>query len=232
MTRRKFCVIFDLDGTLVDTAPDLTASLNVVLDNNGRRQVEESNVRHMVGHGARQLILRGFALTGAMLDEREDAQRIDELVEAFLRHYQTNLSRLSRPFAGVEPMLRQLSTIGTGMAICTNKRESLSLQLLRELSLADYFGAIIGGDTLPQRKPEPEPLLEALRRLNGVGVPAVMVGDSDSDVKAARAASLPVILVSYGYTPVPAADLQADAVIDSFMKLPDAIGVCLDMSVG
>ena len=229
MPAPHFCVLFDLDGTLVDTAPDLTGALNTLLVAEGRPRVNESDVRHMVGHGARSLILRGFALTGIALDEEREQARIDALVVKYLSTYQANITRASRAFPGVAKALETLADKGAVMGVCTNKVEDLSHELLAKLGLADHFGAVIGGDTLPLRKPDAEPLLEAMRRLNAQKLPAVMIGDSESDVGAARNAHIPVILVSFGYTPVPAAELGGDVVIDHFDALLPAISKLLGL---
>ena len=212
-------IIFDLDGTLVDTARDLTQALNAVLAQAGRTPVPPARVRHTVGAGARGMVERGFAETGPALAAAE----IEGWTEAFLRHYRAHLSDLSRPFPGVRETLAALAAENAAMAVCTNKSVEASRHLLRDLELDRFFGAVVGGDSLAVRKPDPEHLAATIRAVGGEPGHAVMVGDSEIDVAAARGLGVPVIAVAYGYTQVPAAELGADAVIERFAELPAAI---------
>jgi phosphoglycolate phosphatase len=215
---RRTAILFDLDGTLVDTAPDLHDALNAALAAQGRAGVSAASVRMMVGDGARKLVERGLAATGAMTDAAVEAGTAH-----FLQHYAANLSRLSRPFPGVVETLAELKGGGCHLAVCTNKLARFSERLLEDLGLARYFDAVVGGDSLSARKPDPGHITGTLARL-GVGPEsAAMVGDSANDVLAARGAGVPVIVVSFGYTRTPPGELGADALIDHFAELPAAI---------
>jgi phosphoglycolate phosphatase len=217
---RFSAILFDLDGTLVDSAPDLAAATDHVLASYGRPPVGLAAVRHMVGDGARALVERGFAATGAPLP----ADQVHLAVRRFLDHYGGNLSAHTRPFDGVAEVLERLRTAGATLAVCTNKVEGLSRAILRDLRLDGFFADVVGGDTLAVKKPHAGHLTGTLGRLGLAGRPAAMVGDSANDVLAARAAGLPVVAVSFGYTRIPAADLGADRVIDRFADLPAALG--------
>jgi phosphoglycolate phosphatase len=212
-------IIFDLDGTLVDSAPDLHGALAHVLAETGRASVRLDDVRNMVGDGARAMLERGFAATGGPLE----GAAFEAAFRLFLSHYGANVARLSRAFEGVEEALAGLQAAGAALGVCTNKPQALTEALLEALALDQHFGAVIGGDALPVRKPDPAHLEATLDRLNRSGAPAVMVGDSRNDVAAARGAGLPVILVSFGYTTVPVHELGADLVIDHFRDLPAAL---------
>jgi phosphoglycolate phosphatase len=212
-------VVFDLDGTLVDTAPDLTAALNHVLRSEGRAPVPEESVRHMVGHGAAKLIERGMHATGGL----PGPEHLDRLFRRFIEHYRANLSVGSRPFPNAVAALETLAAAGVGLAVCTNKPEGLARRLLADLAMDRLLPVVLGGDSLPVKKPDPAHLLATLERLGGGPAGAVMVGDSQTDLAAARAAGVPVVLVSFGYTPVPAAELGADALIDDFDDLIPAL---------
>ena len=216
---RKRAIVFDLDGTLVDTAPDLHDTLNAVLARRGRAGVSLDDVRHMVGDGVRALLERGFAATGGAPSEEIFAAASAE----FLDHYGANVSLHSRPFPAVLETLERFRTAGHAMAVCTNKPHRFSAKLLADLKLADYFGAVLGGDSLPVRKPDKQHLLGTLAAIGADPAHAVMVGDSANDVAAARNAGVPVILVSFGYTATPARELGGDLLIDSFEELPAAL---------
>ncbi len=219
MDPMRSAIIFDLDGTLVDTAHDLTGALNAVLAKAGRDRVRLSQVRHTVGGGARGMVEWGFAETGDALA----ASDLDDWTAAFLRHYRAHLCDLSRPFAGVAETLAALAVENSAMGVCTNKSVEASRRLLRELGLERFFGAVLGGDSLAVRKPDPEHLAATIRAVGGEPARAVMVGDSDIDVAAAHNLGVPAIAVAYGYTDIPAAELGADAVIERFDQLPSAI---------
>ena len=215
----KRAIVFDLDGTLVDTAPDLHDTLNAVLGRCGRAGISLGEVRHMVGDGVRALLERGFAASGGA----PPADQFEAASADFLLHYEANVSLHSRPFPAVIAMLQQLRQAGHAMAVCTNKPYRFSARLLADLAMADYFGAVLGGDSLAVRKPHREHLLGTLAAIGAGPENAVMVGDSANDVAAARNAGVPVILVSFGYTATPARDLGGDLLIDSFDELPAAL---------
>tara|TARA_B100001939_G_scaffold348193_1_gene373644 strand:- start:5096 stop:5809 length:714 start_codon:yes stop_codon:yes gene_type:complete len=219
MSEKLSAVLFDLDGTLVDSARDLTLSLNHVLRQTGRPEVSLDEVRHMVGHGARALIMKGMEKTGDVPPEEE----IDQLQDMFLAYYQAHMSEETVVFPGVHDALSRLKKNGIDLAICTNKSELLTHKLLEELELAPYFTAVTGGDSYPFRKPDPRTLLATLEKMGQSAEKALMVGDSANDIEAARAAGLPVIGVSFGYTPVPVQDLKPDIVIDHYNEFFPAL---------
>ncbi len=208
-------VIFDLDGTLVDTAPDLAATANRLLARHGRPPLPVETLRNFVGGGARLLLERAFAATGAPL---EPAVLEQELLPAFLSDYEAHIADRSRPYPGVPKTLAALRERGHVLAIATNKPQKLTERLLRVLELADIFAAIIGRDAAPRPKPDRAHLDHALA-MSGDRTPAVMVGDSITDIAAARAAGVPAILVPYGYAPEPVRSLGADLVLADFSAL-------------
>jgi len=213
-------VLFDLDGTLVDTAPDLAAATDHALQSQGRAPVGLDAVRGMVGDGAIALVRKGLEATGG----DTDPALFDAAIAEFYRYYEANLSATSRPFPGVVECLRALRDDGYALAVCTNKPERFSRKLLDDLELTPYFGALVGGDTLPMRKPDPGHLHGTLARLpHKAPYWAAMVGDSANDINAAKAAGLPSVAVSFGYTRIPAAELGADRLIDHFDDLCAAL---------
>jgi phosphoglycolate phosphatase len=215
--------VFDLDGTLVDSLPDLGAALNRTLAEAGLPPRPPEAVARMVGHGVERLVERGFAAAGAPLDMAGLPRR----VERFLHFYAADLSTLTRPFPGVPEALDALAAAGWRLGVCTNKPTALSVALLDALGLGPRFGAVVGGDAAPERKPHPAPLRMALDRLGVPAAAAVFVGDSETDVLTARAAGLPVALVRGGYTAVPVETLGAGAVVDGFAALPAALEALL-----
>ena len=212
-------VVFDLDGTLIDTAPDLTAAMNHVLTELDRPTLAEEDVRHMVGHGARMLIRRGLSESGPEPSETE----IDDLMPAFLDFYGAHVADRSVPFPGMGEALDELAAEGARFAICTNKPERLSVSLIRQLGLSERFPVIVGADTLPVRKPDPKPLFHAIERIGGTPEATLYVGDSETDVKTARAAGIPIVVVDWGYTPIPPAELGGDTLISHFSDLAGAL---------
>ena len=212
-------IVFDLDGTLVDTAPDLLGALNAVLTVEGHEPVVPADLRHIVGHGARAMFEHALQRTGAPVTP----ERLKALTEQFLAYYRVNIARGSRPFPGVPETLTLFAGRGAGLGVCTNKPQDLTELLLDALDLTRHFPAIIGGGRTPYSKPDPRHLLEVVSALKGKRERAILVGDSPVDVEAARAADIPVIAMSYGYTPVPVHELGADAVVDDFAKLPEVI---------
>lgn len=209
-------VSFDLDGTLADTAPDLAASLNHVLGELGRPTVDPASVRHLVGQGARALIRKGLAASG---DASEDL--VERGYPLYLDHYAANICVGTRCYPAVEEALDALAACDVRLAICTNKPERLTRLLVDALGWRGRFAAIVGADTLPVRKPDPLPLREAVARAGGGR--AAFVGDSITDAETARAAGLPFVAVSFGFSDRPADQLGADAVIDSFAELVPAL---------
>jgi 2-phosphoglycolate phosphatase len=210
-------LIFDLDGTLVDTAPDLLGAMNAVLVQEGRRPVDAADLRYLVGHGARAMLDEAFKRTG----ESADATRLPGLIDAFIAHYRAHIADASRPFPGVVETLTTLAAGGTKMAVLTNKPQELAGPLLDKLDLSKFFGAVHGAGRFNYVKPDARVFHHVVEELTGVpDAPAIMVGDSATDVATARAAKVPVILLSYGYTPQPTATLGGDAVTDDFREIP------------
>jgi phosphoglycolate phosphatase len=212
-------VVLDLDGTLVDSAPDLVATLNIIFARTGLPPVAYDAARNMVGGGARALIVRGLKAEGRTLDEIE----IDRLVREFIDHYAAHIADHSRPFPGLESALDTLAAHGCRLAVCTNKFEWLAVRLLDALALSQRFAAICGGDTFGLQKPDPEMLRRTIARAGGDTGSTVMVGDSLTDITTAHAAGVPVVAVDYGYTERPVTEMGADRVIGTLSALPGAV---------
>lgn len=219
-------IAFDLDGTLVDTAPDLIGTLNVLLADEGLPMLPLGEARPFIGHGARWLIARGFEAAGASLA----AERLDALFDRFIAHYLDHIADESRPFPGCEAALDALAEAGATLAVCTNKPTRLSVALLERLALAPRFAAIIGPDAAPAPKPDARHLQAAVDAAGGTIGRTILVGDSATDAGAARAAGAGLILVSFGYTETPVAELEHDALVHAYDQLPDAcrqvLGAC------
>lgn len=207
-------IVFDLDGTLVDTAPDLIRALHQVLREESIPLPAPAGLRHLVGHGARALIHRGAAEAGVELT----APRLDALTERFIAHYRADIAALSRPFPGAEAALETLHQAGAILAVCTNKRTELSVELLTALRLQHRFRAIVGADAVTRRKPDAEHLLQTISRAGGSPSAAIMIGDTDADILSARAAGVASIAVRFGYT-ADVETLGADAVLETYDDL-------------
>lgn len=205
-------VVFDLDGTLIDTAPDLINACNHVLNEAGIAAVPEAILRPHISFGSRAMIIEGLAHHGRTLPAAE----IDLMWAAFLDYYARHIAVDSRPYPHVEDVLEHLAHAGVRLAVCTNKVEALSRQLLSALGMDQRFAAICGRDTFPACKPDPAHLLGTIAAAGGTPQRALMVGDSDTDVSTARAAGVPIIGLTFGYTGVPMADLRPDALLDSY----------------
>jgi phosphoglycolate phosphatase len=212
-------IVFDLDGTLVDTAPDLIAALNHVLDREGLPPVPLQSARNMIGAGARKLIERGLELEGRTMTTGD----INRLTKDFIAYYADHIADASRPFEGLETALDDLAARGFRFAVCTNKLEWLSKRLLEKLDLSRRFAAICGADTFGVSKPDPTILRETVARAGGQLPAAIMVGDAGTDIGVARRAGIPVIGVKFGYTDVPIAELKPDRLIGHMRELPDAV---------
>jgi phosphoglycolate phosphatase len=206
-------ILFDLDGTLVDTAPDLHAATNHVLTHVGRSKISLDTVRHLVGQGAKKLMELGLEATGGV-----DDHDIDKLLPVFLDYYQENIAGGSVFYPNVVETLSSLRERGFQIAICTNKPVELAKQLMTALNVTEYFDTIIGGDSFPYRKPDPRHIHDTIAELEGDG-PALMIGDSNFDIGAAIAAKIPSIAVSYGYSDIAASELGADITIEDFADI-------------
>ena len=213
-------IVFDLDGTLVDTAPDLISALNVVLDREGLPPVPLHAARNMIGAGARKLIERGLEAEGRAMTVKE----LDRMTADFIAYYGEHIADASRPFEGLESALDDLAASGCRLAVCTNKLEWLSKRLLDQLGLTSRFAAICGADTFGVSKPDPVILQQTVARAGGEIASTIMVGDAGTDIGVARRAGVPVIGVSFGYTDVPIAELNPDRLIHHMRDLPAAVG--------
>jgi phosphoglycolate phosphatase len=211
--------VFDLDGTLADTAPDLIATLNRIMDREGLPRVQLDDARELIGAGARAMVSRGFEQAGLELAP----ERLDELFLDFLAIYGDHLCDGSRLFPQVEASLDELEARGFALAVCTNKVVGHSVRLLEALGIAGRFAAICGRDSFPYFKPDPRHLTLTIEQAGGDPARAVMVGDSRTDIVTAQAAGIPVVAVTFGYTDVPVRDLDPDAVIDGFDELGAAV---------
>jgi phosphoglycolate phosphatase len=212
-------IVFDLDGTLVDTAPDLIAALNYVLDREGLPPVPFESARSMIGAGARKLIERGLEVDGRVTS----ADDLNRLTREFVDYYADHIADASRPFDGLEAALDELAAQGCRFAVCTNKLEWLSKRLLDQLDLSRRFSAICGADTFGIAKPDPIILQQTVARAGGTIGATIMVGDAGPDVGVARRAGVPVIGVEFGYTDVPIAELKPDRLIGHMRDLPAAV---------
>jgi phosphoglycolate phosphatase len=216
---RDLTLVFDLDGTLVDTAPDLIRAVNRVLTLEGLPVVDDAELKPAISAGSREMLVAALRFHGVTRSEAE----IDVLLDQLLEFYGASIAVESRPFPCVPEVLEQCRAEGAVLAICTNKREQLSRQLLGELGLASLFRAVAGRDTFPVSKPHPDHLLGVIRLAGGNPGRAVMVGDSVTDIQTAKAAGIPIIGVTFGYTDIPVAKLGADAVVDHYSELRPAL---------
>lgn len=217
-------LLFDLDGTLVHSVPDLRVAANKLLAEDGRRSLTDAEVQGMVGNGVRKLVERCYRATGGIPGGEDSVDAaLDALVPRFMVHYDAHPADLTKPFEGVSAALEALRAAGHPMAVCTNKPLDPALAILAQLGLAHFFDVVIGGGSTGFLKPHPEPVRAALRRLGVEPGDAIFVGDSENDVGAARAAGLQVICLSFGYRHCPAEDLGGDILIDHFRELQDAV---------
>jgi phosphoglycolate phosphatase len=214
---KQKALVFDLDGTLVDSLDDLAAALAAMLGEIGAPALPRDKVRGMIGDGTRALVARALAasnLPATLLDERH---------ARFLALYEAAPAALSLPYPGVVETLRAFREEGRRLAVCTNKPQRATLAVLRGTGLDGFFATVVGGDVLAAKKPDPAHLLAALAGIGATPRDAIMVGDNEHDVAMAKAAGVPVILVRYGYHRVPLATLAADIQIDAFAALPPAV---------
>ncbi len=216
-------LVFDLDGTLVDSLPDLVAATNHALADLSLPVLPVATLRKAVGFGARRMILDGLAQTGVTLPEPE----IDRLLARFLAYYEPNITRETRPYEGAIAALEDFRAAGARLAVCTNKRLALAERLLEALAIRGLFDAVAGGDSFPVCKPHPEHIRGVIRMAGGDLGAAVMVGDTGIDIAAARAADVPVVACTFGYATEPVATLKPDAIISHYSELDAAVRALL-----
>ena len=221
---RDITLVFDLDGTLVDTAPDLIRAANFVLGKKGVEPVAATVLRPEISFGARHIIAAGLRSRDVAFTEAE----LDAMLEDFIVYYADNICVDSKPFDGLSEVLESYRSEGATLAVCTNKREGLSRTLLESLGLLSQFKALAGRDTFPVCKPHPDHLLNTIKMANGNPKRAIMVGDSDVDISTAKAAKIPVIGVTFGYTHIPVPDLNPDAVINDYSEFRSAAEAILN----
>ena len=211
----KPAIIFDLDGTLIDSAPDLINTLNHILTRENCPPAPPAEMRQMISLGARAMLKKGFEL--GQKPQTED--RLDELWQDFITHYSAHIAVDSRPFPGTLKTLEHLKAAGHPLGICTNKTEELARKLITALDMQDHFKAIVGVDTLGVKKPHPGHVTGTIKAAGGNPQNAVMVGDSETDIAAAKATQIPVIAVDFGYSIEPVATFSPDAIISTYDDL-------------
>ncbi|WP_114391121.1 HAD family hydrolase [Notoacmeibacter marinus] len=214
-------IVFDLDGTLVDTAPDLVDSLNHCLISHGLQPAHEKDIRHFAGRGARVMLQRAFEAQERHADLSE--QTLANLLDLFIEHYRSHIPGRSRPFAGAVDAMERFAEAGWTLAVCTNKFENLARPLLGGLGLDSRLAAIAGSDTFAYRKPDPRHLTDTVAMAGGNPRRSLLIGDSRTDIDTAKAAAIPIVAVTFGYSDVPVADLDPDRTIDHFDELTLAL---------
>lgn len=219
MTCWPAAVLFDLDGTLANSLPDLAGALNDLLDEQGWRQCTRQEVRLMVGGGVPKLIERALRMLGEEVDENRSA----DLISRFMELYRPRAARLTTLNPGAMELLQVFSDAGVGLGVCTNKPEAVTREVLKALGVLDMMGTVIGGDSTPAKKPDARPVLAALDELGCAPASGLLIGDSPADAGAARAAGVAVILVSFGYSQTPVREIDADGLVDSFGEIPNLL---------
>lgn len=219
--RYPAAIVWDLDGTIIDSAPDLAAALNSLLEEHGKTPISEANVRQMIGNGVAKLIERGFAESGVTVGSAE----LQSLQPRFMSIYTPRASQLSELYPGAQSAIQAFHESGVAQAVCTNKPESVSREILNDMNLAQYFGLVVGGDSLEHRKPHPLPLQACLNALGTSVDSTLMIGDSAVDAETARAVGTTVGLVTHGYAREPIETLGADFLISDLATLPTELGL-------
>jgi phosphoglycolate phosphatase len=212
-------IVFDLDGTLIDTAPDLIDTLNLILARESLPSIPFATARRMIGGGSLRMLERALVADGRPAGKAE----LDRLYADYIAHYAAHIADRSRPFPQLQTTLDRLAAEGHRLAVCTNKLEWLARLLLDKLDLTRHFATICGGDTFGVMKPDPQIFRQTVRRAGGDVAAAIMIGDSGTDIGTARAANVPVIAVDFGYPEVPLATLHPDRIIGSYDELPSAV---------
>ncbi|MEM0986976.1 MAG: HAD hydrolase-like protein [Pseudomonadota bacterium] len=217
-------IVFDLDGTLVETAPDLLNALNHVLGKAGYPPVGLDDMRTMIGRGAKVMIQQGLDAHGAA----SDVAKMGKLWEQFLDFYRSNIAVESYPYPGLLPVLEMLKRSGARLAVCTNKTQSLTDALLAALDLSTFFDGVIGADSVPSKKPDGDHILRTITATGGDPSRAIMVGDSRTDERAALDAGLPFIFVTFGYEETLPSEIAANAVINHYSEFAEALGAIVN----
>ena len=212
-------VIFDLDGTLIDSAADLAVAINVMLAGYGREPLAVAEVRRMVGDGVAMLVARALAARDCRPAEPTAAER------AFMRHYESGATTLTTVFPGAVQALQALQAAGIPLAVCTNKPARPTAAVLAGLGLDGYFARVIGGDSLPFRKPDPRVVVALLEAFSARPESSLLVGDSEVDAATASAAGVPFVLMKHGYRRGPAEAIACRAALENFAELPVLLGV-------
>ncbi len=215
----EISLIFDLDGTLFDTAPGLVHTMNALLARRGRGPLGLDDIKTQLSFGARAIMKSALEQSGLTAS----ADELEELFGEFIRHYTAIMADMSHPYPGLVRTLERFEDAGCVMGVCTNRFETSAMTLINALGLKIYFKTVIGQDSIGIAKPDPAPVFETLARMGGEPSRAIFIGDSEVDVAAARAAGMPVIVVSFGYASIPALELGADLVIDHFDELEEAV---------
>jgi phosphoglycolate phosphatase len=218
---RPSLVIFDLDGTLIDSAPDLAAAINAMLAGYDREPLPIGEVRRMVGDGVAMLVGRALAARDCRPADPTEAER------SFMRHYESDPTSLTTVFPGATRALQSLSAAGIPLAVCTNKPAAIAGAILDSLGLGRFFARVVGGDSLPFRKPDPRVVLALLDEFASGPQDALLVGDSEVDAETARAAGVPFVLMKHGYRRGPVEDIPCRAALENFAELPALVGVPL-----
>ena len=219
MGRLPEAVVWDLDGTLIDSAPDICLALNAVLTESGLESQEVESVRTMIGNGVLKLVERGFAAVGQQLSDEE----LDAKVEIFMAHYTANPTAHTRLYPGVADALQSLATAGVKQGLCTNKPEGVTRSILQSLNIDQHFSAVVGGDTTDARKPDPMPLQFCIDTMRAAIGSTVMIGDSAVDAGSARAVGIPIGLVAHGYRHTDLASIDADFVVEDIASVPEIL---------
>jgi phosphoglycolate phosphatase len=214
-------VIFDLDGTLIDSAADLAVAINAMLAGYGREPLPVVEVRRMVGDGVAMLVARALAARDCEPPDPAAAER------SFMRHYESDATSLTTVFPGAEQALQALSAAGIPLAVCTNKPARIATDILGSLGLVKYFARVLGGDSLPFRKPDPRVVLALLEAFAAGAQDSLLVGDSEVDAATARAAGVPFVLMKHGYRRGPVEQIHCRAALENFAELPALVGVPL-----
>ena len=224
MGRLPEAVVWDLDGTLIDSAPDLCLALNAVLASSGCAALEVEAVRAMIGNGVPKLVERGFRAAGRQLSEAEMARA----VEQFMAHYSADPTAHTRLYPGVAETLAKLAAAGVKQGLCTNKPEAVTRSILQRLNVDQYFSAVVGGDTTAARKPDPRPLEVCIQTMGATVSDTIMIGDSAVDAGSAKALRVPIGLVAHGYRHTDLADIDADFVVDDIASVPEILAAKLE----